>query len=213
MHLGNVRRQPYQPPQQVRPVSAYVVSVRGDRLLSWLIARISRLTIGNALELREIPSHSLIAFEFPDGHREYYEALEGSAHGWAGPKPFSWLTTWRDKHPGSWIKIQNITPVMDGTGAVADLWYRAERRKTVWTYSVHQLLALWRYIRLGGKAPSATPDRVVCCEAVIRLLNGDPGYGEHPLLPRGWNSQEPDAATPVSLMLDIQRLLAARNRS
>jgi len=175
---------------------------RSEGLGAWLIASATTPGRIGSRHTADTPTHAFIRFENGD-HAWIFEAREFSGpEGW---RRVEWhaVATWLYADSRRWARLYDITDIL----AVdpEELHRRCIARLDVWRYSHHQIARMWAYRRLGWRVPD-DPSRVVCSEAVVRILNGVPRQGEHPALPRGWIGEPPDNQAPYDLEAGLGRL-------
>tara|TARA_R110000824_G_scaffold10585_2_gene46525 strand:+ start:43 stop:603 length:561 start_codon:yes stop_codon:yes gene_type:complete len=114
-----------------------------------------------------IPTHARLGFTLEDGSQVYFEALEGS--GFDGPKPEKRVQNWVKNGSGRWTHHYNLDLA---PGIAEQIHERAQGRLGQWSYSVPQLLGMYFALRFGARLRQS-PDKVICSEAVARLLFPD----------------------------------------
>ena len=87
---------------------------------------------------------------------------------WVADRRISQLLAWRDAHPGRVLRVSDPLPI--SPGAVAMAHDKAQRMVGVWKYSRGHLVRLWAWRRLRLPIWRESRDRVVCSEAVGRVL-------------------------------------------
>lgn len=173
----------------------FVFWCSGDSLLSRLIKRITRSPW----------SHCGIGFAISDPSNPsnrstiYFEAL--FAKGFRGPRLLSELYAWRDRRPGREIAVVTLdvpAAFAQAKLAIAESWVGRVG------YAEWQIVCLWAFLRFGLRVPRS-PDRVVCCEAIARLLQPELDLTDpaHPTA---------DETTPGSVYAAVQRWLADRTQ-
>ena len=176
-----------------------IVVTRSPGPVAWGIASAS--APGHPLwpfgrDLAGVPTHCLIAFHDDAGSR-YYEAREFSGpEGWRGPLPWGNLRDWLDGDPRRWMRRYDVTDAL--LVPPEEIERRCRSRLGLWRYSHAQLLRMLVNRRLGIPVRDDA-SRVVCSEAVVRIMDGEPRQGEHPALGRGWVARPPDACAPLDV--------------
>jgi len=120
----------------------------------------------------ETPSHVFIWFEYKDGRRVYFEALEG--HGWLGPKEISSVDDWVAECPEKrWQEQISLLPWYSET-QIQEAYNFCERMKDYWTYKTNQLPLLLRTVApIANAIVASSPNGVICSEAASRVLHND----------------------------------------
>jgi hypothetical protein len=193
----------------VKPVGVYIAFNHWDAPFSRII---EHMTHPAALwppwgkDVSGVPSHARIGLIYDNGAQKFWESMEGK--GWRGPRAEARVAEEVARRPmRRWTRLYDVTRLMgeDGPEEVAR---RCEDQLGVWTYATRvQMVRLCLHVRRGIVVPKRSPEQVHCSEAVIRILDGDPDVGEHPILPRGWHGADAEASTPMSLLVDVERLV------
>jgi hypothetical protein len=177
-----------------------IVVTRSPGAVAWGIASAS--APGHPLwpwgrGLGSVPTHCLIAFHDERGGR-YYEAREFSGpEGWRGPLPWTHLTGWLAQDSRRWMRRYDVTDAL--LVPPDEIARRCRSRLGLWRYSHAQLVRMLVNRRLGIPVRDDA-SRVVCSEAVVRIMDGVPQQGEHPALTRGWVAHRcPDACSPLDV--------------
>lgn len=156
------------------PRSAPLQSVAVKLFIFWSFdptSRMSSLTV--RITGRQLPdksdawSHMGLGFELFNGDLEYYECLFHD--GFCGPKPISKLIAFCDA--GGCVSLQPV----DSIKSPEAQQIRENCRAWVGTrgYYHWQLISMWAFERFGrflGTHVPHSPDRLVCSEAVARLV-------------------------------------------
>lgn len=106
-------------------------------------------------------SHMGIGFEYGDGKREYFEAIIDE--GFSGPKPYEKLFN-KTKSGQLVLEWLQFSPE-----DAEKLWIECQAWVGKKSYSARQLIQMYFFERLGIPVPRS-PGRVVCSEAVTRLI-------------------------------------------
>lgn len=149
-----------------KPVQLFIFTSRSigklGNAIAWITSDWYDVVTG---KFNQVPSHVGIGFVMDDGSEEYFEALLGK--GWEGPKNGEDHKEWVKKNPGCWVKYFHFTHVDPKFLPV--FYARCIEMRERWKYHVHQFLQLYMFRRFGKKIPHS-PNQVVCCEAVCRIL-------------------------------------------
>lgn len=114
-------------------------------------------------------SHMGIGFEMLDGCALYFEAIV--EQGFCGPKPIKKLIDKINSSNGR-LKVEYLID-LNSEGATW-LYLKCEKWVGIKTYSAWQLIRMWFFERFGrwiGIHVRPTPDKLVCSEAVARLIH------------------------------------------
>lgn len=134
----------------------------------WWAKAIVWITGGQLPDKSDAWSHMGIGFDMAEGSAVYFEAIVEK--GFSGPKPIEKLVK-KINSSGGRLKVEYLTDL--NADGVAWLYDRCEKWVGVKTYSKWQLVRMWFFERFGrriGLHVRKTPDKLVCSEAVARLI-------------------------------------------
>lgn len=156
----------------------------------WWARAIVRITGRRLPDKSDAWSHMGIGFESSDGQRIYYEAIIDK--GFVGPLPIQNLINKINQHKEGRAAIKYLTfePYR-----VRGIQKECENWRGRKTYHQWQLAAMWFFERLGrwtGYHVKQSPDKLVCSEAVARLIY--PPYDLRDELRRRFDEVNPNSA-------------------
>jgi len=152
----------------MKVVSCYIaLNHSGDTFLGKLICWVQAPALVRKGKRGTIPTHARLGFTLEDGAQVYFEALEGT--GFDGPKPEDRVANWIKKGAGRWTELYHLDLPPEIANAI---YVRALGKLGKWSYSVPQLLSMYFALRFGTRLRQS-PDKVICSEAVARLVFPD----------------------------------------
>lgn len=152
--------------------------------LTWILSR-----------RNDVPEHVGLMFEMEDGSMVTAEAL--AMRDWVCSRP--WQDTVNEvkvSGKGAWLKTYALDLPPE---VVQTIYGNCKKKQGVWTYNTHQLLHMAQ-LRFTGHAFRATPNEVVCSEAVARLLEGWIAFMKAARIKKF------DYVTPVDVVITLERL-------
>ena len=156
----------------------------------WWARAIVRITGRQLPDKSDSWSHMGIGFTLQDGKRVYYEAIVGK--GFIGPIPIEKLIDKIGQNEKSRLAIKEL-PIEPYR--VLGIYKECRRWQGRKSYSAWQLVRMWFFERLGrwvGIRVRRTPDRLVCSEAVARLIY--PPYDLRDEIRRRFDEVNPNSA-------------------